>query len=77
MTVAKLIKILQKMPPKAKVAVDVSYAGTKEWKYEMVDIKPELATQVDMHEDWHENQRGKPKHIDMCILGAIVGNYLE
>jgi hypothetical protein len=76
-TVAKLIKLLEKMPPRAKVAIDVSYSGKKVWTYEMVDLKPNLVPQVDMHPDWHENQRGKPHHIDMCILGTVVGDFLE
>lgn len=65
------------MPPKAKIAVDVSYSGKKDWVFEMVDLKPYLQAQVPMHKDWHEHQRGKPHYIDMCILGAIVGDYLE
>ena len=77
MTVSKLIKLLSKMPPKAKVAIDVSYSGTKDWKYELVELEPRLKEQVEMHEDWHENRRGKPKHLDMCVLGTIVGDYLE
>lgn len=77
MTVQKLIKLLEKLPPKAKIAVDVSYSGNKEWAYEMVDLKPRLEAQVDMHEDWHEHQRGKPHNIDMVILGTIVGDNLE
>lgn len=76
-TVAKLIKLLEKLPPKAKVAIDVSYSGKKDWVYEMVDLKPKLVPQVDMHEDWHEHQKGKPHHIDMCVLGTIVGDNLE
>lgn len=77
MTVANLIKQLQKMPPKAKIAVDVSYSGKKDWSYEMVDLKVKFIPQVDMHSDWHKNQKGKPHHIDMCILGTIVGDCLE
>lgn len=76
-TVANLIKQLQKMPPKAKIAVDVSYSGKKEWNYEMIDIKPKFVPQVDMHSDWHENQKGKPHYIDMVVLGTIVGDYLK
>ena len=77
MTVQKLIKLLEKFPPKAKVAVDVSYSGKKEWVYEMVELNPKFIAQVDMHEDWHENQKGKPHHIDMVVLGTIVGDFLE
>lgn len=77
MTVQNLIKQLQKLPPKAKIAVDVSYSGKKDWNYEMVTLKPRLEPQVDMHPDWHENQRGKPHHVDMVILGTIVGDNLE
>lgn len=77
MTVAKLIKLLEKMPQKAKVAVDVSYNGNKDWTYEMVELKPKLENQVPMSEEWHNNQKGKPHYIDMVILGTIVGNFLE
>jgi hypothetical protein len=77
MTVNKLIKLLQKMPPKAKVAIDSSYSGNLDWKFSLIDIKPEFHSQVPMHEDWHENQRGKPKHLDMVVLGTIVGDVIE
>lgn len=77
MTVINLIKKLQKMPPKAKIAIDVSYSGKKDWVYEMISITPKLVPQVDMHPEWHENQRGKPRHLDMCVLGTIVGDYIE
>ena len=77
MTVSNLIKQLQKMPPKAKIAVDVSYSGKKDWKYEMVNLKIKFEPQVEMHSDWHENQKGKAHHIDMVILGIIVGDFLE
>lgn len=77
MTVQKLIKLLSKMPQKAKIAVDVSYSGKKYWKYEMVNLNPKFEPQVDMHEDWHEHQKGKPHYIDMVILGTIVGDFLE
>lgn len=78
MTVKQLIKLLEKMPPRTQLAVDVSYNNSKkEWKYETVSLNPELVNQVPMHPDWHENQPGKPKFLNMCILGTIVGNYLE
>jgi len=78
MTVNKLIKLLQKMPPKAKIAIDNSYNDkSREWEFELVDIKPTLHEQVSMHPDWQENKRGKPHHLDMVVLGTIVGNYLE
>lgn len=77
MTVQKLIKLLSKMPQKAKIAVDVSYSGKKDWKYEMIELKPKFEPQIDMHEDWHEHQKGKPHHIDMVVLGTIVGDFLE
>lgn len=77
MTVARLIKILSKMPGKAKLAVDVSYSGKKDWKYELVEINPTLEPQIEMHSDWREGQRGKHKHIDMCVLGTIVGDVIE
>lgn len=77
MTVQNLIKQLQKLPPKAKIAIDVSYSGKKEWTYEMVKLKPKFVAQVDMHSDWHQNKRGKPHYIDMVVLGTIVGDNLE
>lgn len=77
MTVQNLIKQLQKFPANAKIAIDVSYSGKKDWTYEMIEIKPKFVPQVDMHRDWHENQKGKPHHIDMEVLGTIVGDNLE
>jgi hypothetical protein len=77
MTVANLIKQLQRLPQKAKIAIDVSYSGKKEWTYEMVELKPKFVSQVDMAEDWHEHQKGRPHNIDMVILGTIVGDNLE
>ena len=77
MTVKQLIRVLEKMPPRTRLAVDVSYEGGKDWKYELVDLNPRYRQDVEMHEDWHENQPGKPKYLNMCILGTIVGNYLE
>lgn len=81
MTVNKLIKMLSKFPKNAKVAVDISYndesRNHKDWTYEIVDLNPKFEPQVGMHPDWHENRQGKPRNIDMVILGTIVGNYLE
>lgn len=75
MTVDKLIKILQKMPPKAKVCVDVSYSGKKDWKYEMVELTPKFIPQVEMNEDWVCS--GRARYVDMLSLGVIVGDTLE
>lgn len=75
MTVNKLIKLLEKMPGKAQIAVDVSYAGKKDWVYEKIDLTPTLHEQVEMHEDFVT--RGVARYQDMCVLGTIVGDYLE
>jgi len=76
MTVNKLIKLLEKMPGKAKVSIDVSYEKpARDWIYEAVDLKPRLVPQVETIDELV--MTGVPRYNDMCVLGTIVGNYLE
>lgn len=76
MNVNQLIKKLSKLDPKAKIAVDVSYnKDVYDCKYMMIDLDPRVETMVEMHENFVS--KGKPKYINMCVIGTIVGNNLE
>lgn len=77
MTVKELIRKLEKMPPRTHVAIDISETEFAEWDYQLTDLSPRLVKQVNMHPDWVNDKRGRPRYLNMCVLGTIVGSNLE